>query len=106
MNKNDGLASIELVEHRGIAWVPDPPILVAGENADAFDAQDIIRVLDLAQAAFGVRQRNGCEAAKAAGVPLGKLGRVFVASPRRVARALRIAEPDARRREQTTAVSM
>jgi hypothetical protein len=54
-------------------------------------------MFDFAQAAFRIRQRNGCEQAEAAGMLTHEVGAIFVDPAREAARFLCIAEPDAGR---------
>ncbi len=73
MGVNHRLAPVELLEHRHEGRIAEIFAAVAGEQADAVGLEHVERVLDLAQAAFGIGQRNGGEQAEAAGMIAAQL---------------------------------
>ena len=98
MRVDDGLASIQLLEHRRELRIAQPGVAVAGQDADAVRLECVERVGDLLQAALHVGQRQHREEAETALVVGHHLrGGVLVHLARELARFLRVPEPDAGR---------
>ena len=98
---DDGLAAVELVEHGREARIAEPGVAVAREQAEAVGFQRIERVFDLAQGSVDVGQRQHGEQSEAAFVIAdharhGELVHLARESPR----FLRVAEPNAGRRDR------
>src|SRR4029077_13181173 len=99
MHEHDCIASVEFLEDRIVNSIPQPLVVVAGHEPNPICLEDVKRVLDLAQAAPGVRQGYCSKETEAARVALGEIGRVFVRSARRLRRRVRISEPHTGRRK-------
>ena len=97
MGVDHRLAAVELLEHRQEGRIAEILVAVAGPQRDPLRLEHVQAIFDLAQAAFGVGQRNDRERAEAALVVALQIGRVFVAGARQAAGLLvLLAEPHAR----------
>src|SRR5262245_38529733 len=94
MHEYDGLPPVEFLEDRVVSGMPQPLVVVAGHEPNPIRLEGAKRVLDLTQAAFGVRKRYYGKATESARVTSGQLGRVFVHTARCPRRRLWVAEPD------------
>jgi len=71
MSKDDRTAPVDLVEYVRVSRVPQPLIVIAGENPQAVGAQNIAGIFDFAQASLDVGERNGRKSAEAAWISPG-----------------------------------
>ena len=97
MGEHQRLAAVQLLHHRLEGGIAQPFVAIAGEQDDAVGLERVEAVLDLAQAAFDVGQRQRREHAEAAGMIGGELGRIVVALARDAAALRVVADPDAGR---------
>jgi hypothetical protein len=94
MYEYDGLTPVELLKNRLITSVPQPLVTVTAQKRNPIRLEDIKSVLDLTQAALGVREGYYGKQTEAARVTSREIGCVFVRSACRPHRRKRISEPD------------
>lgn len=82
MHEHYGLAPIQFLENWQVIGMPQPLIVVVGEQMNSVRLKHPIRVLDFAKARFGIRKRNDGKQTEAPSVGSCDIGGVFVGSPR------------------------
>src|ERR1700674_1383452 len=95
---NHSPAPVEFLENRSEKRIAEPFVAVAREHANALGLEYIEAVLDLAQAAFDIRQRQRDEDAEAARMIRSQARRLVVAATRETPGYRVIPEPHTRRR--------
>src|SRR5690242_1189874 len=100
MRIDDGLAPVELFQHRPESAIAEPAIAIARHEADAVRLKGIERVFDLAQAPFGIRVRNSGEETEAPGMLAHEPRAIVVRAPGEAPSLGVVAEPDARLHER------
>src|SRR5262245_38138109 len=95
VDEHHGLAPVEFVKHLRISEITEPSVSIAGKDSYTVSLEDVARILDFAQTAFDIRQRDGRKPAKTPGMKPAKVRGIFVAASRYIARASRITEPNA-----------
>ncbi len=100
MNEDQGLASVEFVEHRCESRIAGIRAVAVGHQLDAGRSEHIEGIIDLGEARVDIGQRKDREHPEAARMIAPKLCRIFVAAARQRLRFLDVAEPETRRPER------
>ena len=99
MDKDDGVAPVELLHHRPVGRVTEPSVVVARHEADAICFERVVGVLDLFQRGVDVGEGHRREQAKSGRVILHHLRSKFVARSGKAVCFRPVAEPQARIRD-------
>ena len=96
MHVDDGLASVEFLEHGLVHRMAQPFVAVIGLQVDAIRLDDVECVLDLLERGIDIHHRERREDPEAPRIILPHLGRIVLAHLRRLARRFgAIVEPQA-----------
>src|SRR6185437_3270006 len=93
MHEYDSLAAVQFFKDSFIGRIPQPFVVITGHQPDTIGLHNRERIVDLAQAAFGIRKRNDRKDPEACRMPAREIGRVFVHAARRLRSRFCITEP-------------